>query len=236
MTWSNTNGKTFLTFSKAFIPEQQAVIEQFIQFIRHDKEDRFTFADVCAGDGWLTESLLTHYPNATAIALDRTEALQSVMKSSLDRLHQRITYRHFELMDDTWTQYLTPVDYVFSSLSFHHIDNDHKLKLFQQLYRSLQPDGGFMFFDIVAPTDEGERLQYADEWDAVVRAQSMQYFGNEEAYDYFANNEWNIYRDPETIDYPMTIATHLRLLNDVGFRTVMTTKMKAGHVLFSGFK
>lgn len=236
MTWSNTNGKTFLTFSKAFIPEQQAVIAQFMKFIRHDKEDHFTFADVCAGDGWLTEALLSYYPNARAIALDRKEALLAVMKTSLAHLQRRITYRHFELMDDTWTQYLAPVDYFFSSLSFHHIDDDHKLKLLQQLYRTLQPNGGLMFFDIVAPKDEAERLQYADEWDDIVREQSMLYFGNEEAYDYFANNEWNIYRDAHTIDYPTTIATHLRLLNDVGFRTVMTTKIKAGHVLFSGWK
>lgn len=83
---------------------------------------------------------------------------------------------------------------------------------------------------------EGERVKYADGLDAIVREQSLLYFGSEEAYDYYANNEWNMYRDLHTTFQPLSVAKYIRLLNDVGFNTVMVTPLETRHVLFSGRK
>lgn len=236
MTWSHTKSDTFLTFRKAFIPQRERIVESVIQFIRHTRDETFTFADICPGDGWLTKAILSHFPKAKAIALDRTDMLQRMLKPAIASFERRVTYQDFDLKAETWTKQLTPVSYYVSSFSLYEIDDAYKRTFLKQLYRSLQPDGGVMFLEMIAPTDEAELVQFADELDAIVREQSMLYFGSEEAYDYYANNEWNMYRDPHTTFQPLSVAKYLRLLNDVGFNTVMVTPLAAGHVLFSGWK
>lgn len=61
----------------------------------------------------------------------------------------------------------------FSSLVVHHLNDEGKKALYQDLYDALTPSGALLLIDIVMPATDVAQIAVGDAWDAAVRKQPL---------------------------------------------------------------
>ena len=125
-----------------------------------------------------------------------------------------------------------------SSLTIHHLEGLAKLVLFREVFNLLAPGGVFLIADLVEPAHPVGWEVAAREWDAAVRERAMELDGNLEGFTTFERMHWNTYHyfDPEDIDKPSRLLDQLKWLEQAGFANVDVYWMRAGHVIFGGWK
>lgn len=109
---------------------------------------RGTLLDVGCGTGVLLEVAKTDYPGIKAIGIDPDQRALQIARGRLDRagleaeLHQAFG-QSLPLPDAS-------VDLCFSTLAFHHINNEDKQKAFSEIYRVLKGNGQLILSDFYA--------------------------------------------------------------------------------------
>lgn len=235
--WNDSDTVQFLKFGKAYIPDRDRLGEIFATLINIKKKKDFTFVDICSGGGWLTEALLTKFPQSKAIALDGSELMLKQMSERLNNLEDRITYKQFDIFDKDWEKELGEVDYFVSSLAIHHLDDQEKEELFERLYKVLPQKGGLIILDLINPISEEERKVFAREWNYIVEKQSIELFGNLDAYNFFVDDQWNYFLHPDDpIDKPSALMDQIKWLQRAGYYETHSVQVLAGHAIISGFK
>jgi len=91
--------------------------------------------DAGCGTGRVTELLLRHLPDGTVLAVDASEAM---VEAARDRFDGDLRVR-VERRDLLRLEVERPVDVIFSTATFHWIE-DHE-RLFERLARALKPGG-----------------------------------------------------------------------------------------------
>ncbi|MHA1567302.1 MAG: class I SAM-dependent methyltransferase, partial [Alphaproteobacteria bacterium] len=103
----------------------------------------------------------------------------------------------------------------------------------------LTSGGIFVLADLIEPTTPAGKAIAGAMWDDAVRQVALASDGNLAAYDYFRQDEWNYFNQPQpadSIDQPSSLHDQLDWLRDAGFETVDIHWMRAGHVIVSGRK
>lgn len=119
-------------------------------------------ADVGCGTGRVTEQLLEQLPDGHVIAVDRSANMLEEARASLEaRFGQRVSFLQRDLLELTPADIGEPVDVVFSTATFHWIQ-DHDT-LFRNLFAIIKPGGR-----LVAQCGGGPNLQRH-----VVRAEAL---------------------------------------------------------------
>jgi len=235
--WQETDSDFFIQYGKAFIPERDKLQELSLQLISHNEDDSFTVVDICVGGGWLTEAILQRYPHSNVIALDGSESMLRYTSDRLEVFKNRVSFKTFDLLSPTWMNGMEGIDYFVSSLAIHHLNDHEKKSTFKNLYKKLNPGGKFIIADLIQHESKEARLISAQEWDQMVKQQSLDFFGDLKAYEFFKEEEWNLFYFPDDpIDKPSTLFNQLTWLKDAGFQQVDVHYHRAGHVLFSGTK
>lgn len=108
-----------------------------------------TLVDIGCGTGKLTHKIQTRYPelNITGIDIDADaiqEAKKNAQKEDLPVRHRVSSARDLPFKSNS-------VDIVFSSLTFHHLDEKEQVSALKEISRILKPDGMFYLFDIGQP-------------------------------------------------------------------------------------
>jgi ubiquinone/menaquinone biosynthesis C-methylase UbiE len=109
---------------------------------------RETLLDFGCGTGVLLEVAKTDSPHIKAIGIDPDQRALQIARGRLDRagleaeLHQAFG-QSLPLPDAS-------VDLCFSTLAFHHINNEVKQKAFSEIYRVLKEDGQLILSDFYA--------------------------------------------------------------------------------------
>lgn len=236
--WNESDTELFLKYGEVFVPERNEIAKAFINLIPAGRQETFTAVDIGVGGGWLTETILEHFPNADVIALDGSEGMINHTKERLSHYESRLKFRKFNLLDESWhTEFENKVKCFVSSLVIHHLDDHGKQKLFKSLYRMLQQDGALLIADILKPANEKGRVHMSRSWDEITKMQSLDLLGNLKAYNFFINEKWNLFEYPDDpIDKPSTLGNQLRWMEQSGLTGVDTFWAKAGHALFGGYK
>lgn len=233
--WTETDSQTFVDYGRYFVPDRELQIQTICALIP-PQPTPFQVLELCCGEGLLGQAILQAHPQATWFGYDGSVAMLTQTKERLKPYNGRF---HTHLFDLAATDWRTPPDTfhtILSSLAIHHLDNQEKQQLFQDIYRMLAPEGVFLVADVVQPTQTQGIKIAAETWDSAVQQRALVLDGNLQTFDYFRQEKWNLYQHPDPMDKPSGLFEQLKWLEQAGFRGIDIYWMKAGHALFGGQK
>ena len=235
--WQESDSSTFLEFGRIVTPNRDEIEAAILQLIPAQRDERFCCVDIATGEGWLSRKILERFPAAHVIALDGSAEMLARARETLAPFGKRAEVRAFRLESDAWIGQLPGAVRCFlSSIALHHLDVTARWTLFRNLYRRMEPGGGMIVADIIAPASDAERTYAAEFWDAEVKRQSLEHTGSLLSFDRFDGDQWNWYRYPDAMDRPSRLLDQLKWMEEVGFVGVSTFWLRAGHAVFGGFK
>ncbi|HET8846619.1 MAG TPA: class I SAM-dependent methyltransferase [Ktedonobacteraceae bacterium] len=239
--WSENDSSIFLDLADIFVPAREEQVRSLLQLIPAEADENFTVVELASGGGKLIEAVLEHFPHCHAIALDGSEAMRAHTQQRLARFGSRLEIRPFELSEYTWRNELPDrVRCVLSSLCVHHLDGSGKRQLFRDMLKHLEPGGALLLADIILPADPHIARFFAQQYDDLVREQSLASRGDLSGYEEFEKQKWNYFRydygKPDLYDQPSLLYEQLRWLQEVNFRQVDCYWMRAGHAIYGGYK
>ncbi len=122
--------------------------------------DSFTFLDLGAGTGLVTELILARHPLARADLLDVSEKMLEVARQ---RFHGRPKVRFFV---EDYARADLPGRYglIVSAMSIHHLADAGKQRLFQKIFAALDPGGAFVHGELVKGATANTEAFYQRRW------------------------------------------------------------------------
>jgi tRNA (cmo5U34)-methyltransferase len=239
--WSESESNLFLNVAEIFVPARAEQTSTLLQLIPADTNEEFTVVELAAGEGALAEAILEGFPHCHYLALDGSEAMRTRMGQRLARFGERLEIKPFDLANQDWrTKLPARVRCVLSSLCVHHLDSSGKRQLFHDMLKHLEPGGALLLADIVQPADQRAANFFAQQYDKIVREQSLELRGDLSGFEEFQKEEWNYFRHDygkdDIYDQPSPLSEQLRWLQEVNFRQVDCYWMRAGHAIYGGYK
>lgn len=233
--WGESASRAFIDYGRYFVPNRETQI-QIITDLIPASETPFNVLELCCGEGLLAGAILEKYPNCTVYGFDGSAEMLQQAQKNLTKFGERFVTRHFDLFDEEWRRLDWQPRAVVSSLAIHHLDGRQKAALYRDIYGLLEPGGALLIADVIEPVNEVANAVAAEGWDSAVRERALAIDGHEEAYKYFVENGWNLYRHPDPIDKPSALFDQLKWLEKAGFEEVDVFWLQAGHAIFGGWK
>ena len=234
--WEEDESKIFSDYGEIYVPYRELQSQIFLQLLS-SVTNLEQVVELGCGEGLLSEKILKQFPEVKVTGMDLSPFMLEKTKLRLNSFGNRFTTRAFDLAADEWRSQLGKVGAFVSSLVIHHLDEDQKRSLYQDLFNQLSIDGMIIIADIVRPSSAIGYQIAGDVWDKDVqyRAKSSD---QHKAYQIFKEDGWNYFQNPDSdpIDKPSTLADQLRWLNKAGFEEADVYWMYAGHALFAGRK
>ncbi len=239
--WSEQDSAIFLDFSEFFVPARAEQIATLLDLVPAHPDEDFTIVELASGEGILAQAMLERFPSCRYIALDGSSVMREHMRQKLSRFQDRLDIRSFELAERDWHKTLPePVRCVVSSLSVHHLSDAGKRQLFRTMFTRLETGGALLLADIVKPATQQIARLFAQQYDEIVRQQSIALRGDLSGYELFQKKQWNYftydYSDPHSYDQPSLLHDQLRWLIEVRFSYADCFWMRAGHAIYGGYK
>jgi len=235
--WSEDDSQHFIDYGAYFVPEREVQIDTIVSVIP-EPQGPCHMVELCSGEGLLAEALAARFKDATIHAYDGSEAMLASTAAKLAQHGTTHTTHLFEIAETDWRSFDWPLHAVVSSLAIHHLDGPGKSQLFKDIAAALTPGGAFVICDLIeAQTPEAQAL-WLRHWDDGVKARSIELDGNEKMLDFFREDGWNYYVDPDAdpVDMPSPLFDQLLWLKEAGFENIDVHWLKAGHAIFSGRK
>ena len=236
--WSEETSRAFVDTGEVYTPRRGEMLATFLDLIPADPDDAFTGVELAPGAGWLTNGILSRFPQARMIGLDGSPAMLEATRSTLGANADRADLRLFRLEDPAWPDTLPDgLRCIVSSLAVHHLDHDAKRTLYKRLFDKLESGGALLILDVVEATSEPARRTYAHAWDADVRRQSIEFTESRDLWDQFVADKWNLYDYPDPgFDIPSPLIDHFLWLREAGFSGIDCFWSRAGHALYGGYR
>lgn len=122
-------------------------------------DDKLNILDLGAGTGLFSRHVFQSYNNSTFTLIDIADEMLSKAKKRFADSESQFSYI---ISDYRKTLPQSQTDLIISSLSIHHLDNDEKQKLFNEIYFNLKPGGVFINVDqIKAPNDHFQKYYWS---------------------------------------------------------------------------
>ncbi len=239
--WDETDSNLFLNLAEIIVPSRAEQTSALLQLIPAEANEEFIAVELAAGEGALAEAILESFPHCHYIALDGSETMRTRMQQRLARFNERLEIHSFDLGEATWRAELPEqVRCVLSSLCIHHLNHSGKRQLFHDMFHHLEPHGALLLADIILPANQRVANFFAQQYDKIVREQSLELRGDLSGYEDFQQQTWNYFRydygKPDLYDQPSLLSDQLRWLEEVCFRQVDCYWMRAGHAVYGGYK
>lgn len=109
--------------------------------------------DLGTGDGRLLAAIRNRYPDAMAVGIDTSEPMLARAADRFDA-DPLVEFRTHDLVVPLPD--MGPIDVVVSGLAIHHLEDERKRELFEEIHTLLTPDGVFANLDLV--TSASSRL------------------------------------------------------------------------------
>lgn len=241
--WQEEDSATFLDTAEIFVPGRAEQIAALVGLVPADAEETFTIVELAAGDGTLAQTMLEAFPHCRYLALDGSEVMREQLRERLAGFGERVTVGHFDLAAQDWRDTLpSPLRLVVSSLCVHHLTGAEKQALFADVRAHLEPGGALLLADVIEPASRQVADLFARQYDDIVRAQSIQRYGDLRGYEEFQRLHWNYFLydyglpADETIDHPSGLREQLMWMREAGFIDADCFWMRAGHAVYGGWK
>ncbi len=239
--WNESDSETFLDHSDILVPERAEQTEALLQLIPAQLDEVFTIVELAAGGGELAQAILERYPLCRYTALDGSTTMREHLRERLAQFGDRVAVLPFTLEEQGWRTTLpAPLRCVVSSLCVHHLSDEGKRELFNDMAACLEPGGALLLADIIEPATPKIARLFAQQYDEIVQRQSLTRFGDLRGYEQFVRLKWNYfsydYSDPDSYDQPSLLSDQLRWLSEAGFTQVDCYWMQAGHAVYGGLR
>jgi len=209
--------KLFLEDVRAGIPLAAEQIDVLLRVVRHGVSRIDRLLDLGCGDGILGQTVMAEYPMAQAVFLDFSEHMIEAARKKAD--NQRAVFVVQDLASKTWVQSVgnQPFDLVLSGLAIHHLPDERKRKLYQEIFDLLKPGGLFLNLEHVAPNSEWAKQAYDELFvDSLWRHHQKQ--GGTKSREAVAE-EWPC-RVANAVDILASVELQCQWLQEIGFRDV----------------
>ena len=235
--WTEDDSRHFIDHGAYFVPERETQIDTICRVIP-PAPDGAVIVDICCGEGLLCEALARRFTRAEIHALDGSRTMLASAKSRLEAAGVAHRTAIFDIADTGWRAFDTQVHAFVSSLAVHHLDGPAKARLFKDLTVALTPGGVVVICDLVEAQREAGRDLWKRHWDEGVRERSLALDGNDGMLEYFREDGWNYYADPDAdpVDMPSTLFDQMRWMAEAGLTGIDVHWLRAGHAIFSGMK
>ncbi|PAQ16042.1 SAM-dependent methyltransferase [Bacillaceae bacterium SAOS 7] len=198
----NEHAATYDEQRKKLIPCFDDFYSIPISLIESDKEQP-TVLDIGAGTGLFSAFLKEKFPEAQLTLIDLSEKMLEVAK-------QRFQDEEIDYVTADYTTYKfeQTFDIIISSLSIHHLSDEEKRKLYQNVYTWLNPGGIFINADQVLGHTPSIDSMYKQDWWEKISASGLTPKQLDEA------------RERTKLDRMSTLQQQLDWLTESGFRDV----------------
>lgn len=235
-TWNEGASDLFIEFGEDFVPWRDDIRDGILDLIPAEKDEEFVAVELGVGSGWLSNAILQRFSRSHMSGLDGSHKMLEASSKRLMPFEGRFDLRPFRLQDSSWTEEITrPVRAFVSVLVVHHLDGEHKRRLYTTLLKLLEPGGALLFADTIKPASSQAREYYRRLYDEDVRRHSMARMGNLDGYQRFVDRQWNLFQYPDPVDKPSTVEDHPRWLKEAGFTGVEVWWARSGHALYGGY-
>jgi tRNA (cmo5U34)-methyltransferase len=239
--WSEGDSEIFIDLGEIFVPGRAEQMEALLDLIPARTDEQFTIVELASGEGALAQAILERFHACQYVAFDGSAVMRQHMSERLTEFRDRLEIRPFELVQQEWRASLAGnVRCVVSSLSIHHLFDEEKQQLFSELAGHLEPGGALLVADIIRPATRQIANLFAQQYDDIVRKQSLQLRGDLSGFEQFQQLKWNYflhdYDSVDTNDHPSCLSDQLLWLRDAGFSVVDCFWMQAGHAVYGGYK
>jgi SAM-dependent methyltransferase len=148
--------RAFLNERSQLIPDRARQLEVMLQVLRFWRPQVRRIVDLGAGDAILLATLLEAFPEAMGVALDFSPLMLDQARQRLSRFGNRATCIEGDLQQPSWRRGLSgPVDVIVSGLAIHHLTDERKRELYQEIYDLLGDGGVFLNCEHVASATPG---------------------------------------------------------------------------------
>ena len=239
--WSEGDSEIFIDLGEIFVPGRAEQMNALLDLIPARADEQFTIVELASGEGALAQAILEQFHACQYVAFDGSAVMRQHMSERLKEFRDRLEIRPFELVQQEWRANLAGnVRCVVSSLSIHHLFDEEKQQLFSELAGHLEPGGALLVADIIRPATRQIAYLFAQQYDDIVRKQSLQLRGDLSGFDQFQQLKWNYflhdYDSVDTNDHPSRLSDQLLWLREAGFSVVDCFWMQAGHAIYGGYK
>jgi trans-aconitate methyltransferase len=235
MAWTEADSAAYRAIASVAVPRRDEMTATLIDTVPFAADDAIAIVDVGAGEGLLSEALLTRFRRATLSALDGSESMRVAATARLGRFGVRARVAPFDLASLDWWDRMSGAHLVVSALCLHHLNDAKKQYLYKAVADRLVPGGALLVADIVDPQHAAARALAADRWDALARAQAAA-LGAPDLFAHFERDHWNWFRYPDPDDQPAALLHHLVWLRHAGLASVDCVWLDAGHAVFGGLR
>lgn len=111
-----------------------------------------TILDIACGTGTLAIGIKRRFPDIKIYAIDADADILQMAREKAARNKSEITFE--QTFSDNLSFTDNSFDRVFSTLFFHHLTLESKLKTFREILRVLKPDGEFHLADYALPRNK----------------------------------------------------------------------------------
>jgi ubiquinone/menaquinone biosynthesis C-methylase UbiE len=142
---------TFLRERRTVMPMLDVQEDIATRLLRRHGHEFTRFLDVGAGDGAMTELVLSVQPEAEAVLVDFSEPMLAGAQRRLAGRPNRWQTLRGDLSDPAWRAQLPqgPYGLAVSAFAIHHLPGVRKRSLFGELYELLEPGALFVNMDYV---------------------------------------------------------------------------------------
>jgi tRNA (cmo5U34)-methyltransferase len=189
-------------------------------------DDTFTFVDLGAGTGAASRAILDEYPHAQALLAEYSPQMAAEGRKVMAPYEGRYRYVEFDMLASDWSEIGTP-DAVVSALSIHHLPDERKRAIFQEIFEHLPPGGWYVNYDPVrAPHERLEAF-----WERV-----NDRYDSEAPYKRTHRTHEEQARYENHIRYMIPLEPQLKWLREAGFQDIDVFWKRLDWVIYGGSK
>jgi len=152
--------KAFLNERSLLIPDRPRQLEVIHRIVGFHCPKPRRILDLGSGDAILLATFLESFPHAKGVAVDFSPLMLEQASQRLDNYGKRATTLEADLQNSAWKNSLeVPFNVIVSGFAIHHLPDERKRALYQEIYDLLADGGVFLNSEHVASTTpRGEQM------------------------------------------------------------------------------
>lgn len=234
--WSEEDAAQYRELSAIAVPNREEQLAHLLCLIPFPTDAHFRAVELGCGDGSLSRALLSCFPNAQLVALERSASQFAAATACLASFGERASVRQFDFAESEWLGELQGAGCALSSLALHHVSGEHKATVFREIFERMDPDGALLIADVVQPSRPEQWQLYGNLYDLLTESAARS-LGADALMEKFRAEGWNMFRMHGIQDeYPSPLVDQLDWLRLAGFLVVDCYWLRSGFAVYGGYK
>ena len=209
--------------------DRAVIFSLMTELLPGEPGDGMLILDVGSGYAPVAAACLDARPNATAIALDISDAMMDVGRERMARFGDRFSYMVGDFAEGVLPPPAVaagPFDAVVSARAIHHLPAEGMKSLYASIHASLKPGGAFFNIDTASPETDFLREKFR----SVTRSPGdLPRAATTRTPEQLAHDAMLHHRDA-------TLVRHIEWLKAAGFTSVDCFWKRLGQAMVGGFK